>query len=101
MPDFEMSGFDAVTRAKELGIDVEQHRCTCEPCLHSSALCTASLSSLLMAIEEAERPYVCPGCHAVAPERCLPGCIDDEIEREREDALMRGDYDREESDDVE
>ena len=26
-----------------------------------------------------DAPYVCPGCHAVAPERCAPGCIDDEI----------------------
>ncbi len=26
---------------------------------------------------------VCPGCHAVAPERCLPGCIDAEIAAER------------------
>lgn len=34
--------------------------------------------------DDEEAPFVCPGCHAVAPERCLPGCIDDEIERERE-----------------
>lgn len=27
-------------------------------------------------------------------EPCLPGCIDDEIAREREEALMCGDYDR-------
>ena len=36
-----------------------------------------------MSIEE-EAPYVCPGCHAVAGP-CLPGCIDDEIARDRED----------------
>lgn len=29
---------------------------------------------------EDDRPYVCAGCHAVAPERCLPGCIEAEIE---------------------
>ena len=28
-------------------------------------------------------PYVCPGCYAVAPDHCLPGCIDAEIEAER------------------
>jgi hypothetical protein len=38
-------------------------------------------------------PYVCPGCHAVGGEKCAPGCIDAEIEREREDAIMYGDYD--------
>ena len=31
-----------------------------------------------------EAPYVCPGCYAVAPEHCLPGCIDAEIEAEAE-----------------
>jgi hypothetical protein len=41
-----------------------------------------------------EAPYVCPGCHAVGEEPCLPGCIDDEIETERRDAFERGDYDR-------
>lgn len=30
-----------------------------------------------------EAPFVCPGCYAVGPERCLPGCIDAEIEEER------------------
>lgn len=30
----------------------------------------------------AEGPYVCPGCYAVAPERCAPGCIDAEIEED-------------------
>jgi hypothetical protein len=29
-------------------------------------------------------PYVCPGCHTVAG-RCLPGCIDAEIEARREE----------------
>ena len=32
---------------------------------------------------EDDAPYVCPGCHAVAG-RCAPGCIDAEIEEERE-----------------
>jgi len=27
--------------------------------------------------------FVCPGCHAVDEEACLPGCIDAEIEGER------------------
>ena len=40
-----------------------------------------------------DEPYVCPGCLAVA-EPCAPGCIDAEIEREREAALERGDFDR-------
>lgn len=48
----------------------------------------------------AEGPHVCPGCHAVAPERCAPGCIDAEIEEERRHAEDSGDYDeREEEDD--
>ena len=34
--------------------------------------------------EEPEMPYVCPGCYAVGPERCLPGCIDAEIAAESE-----------------
>lgn len=38
----------------------------------------------------AEGPYVCPGCHAVAPERCAPGCIDAEIE---EDARHEREHD--------
>lgn len=38
-------------------------------------------------------PYVCPGCYAVAGEKCAPGCIDDEIERERREAIESGDYD--------
>lgn len=36
---------------------------------------------------------VCPGCHAVGGEPCLPGCIDDEIERERSEAYLSGNYD--------
>src|SRR5262245_29864148 len=32
-----------------------------------------------------ERPYVCPGCHAVGGERCAPDCIDAAIEAARED----------------
>lgn len=33
-------------------------------------------------------PYVCPGCYAVDGP-CAPGCIDAEIEREREDDHLR------------
>lgn len=47
----------------------------------------------------ANPPYVCPGCHAIGGEPCLPGCIDAEIEAEREDAFNRGDYDRFDDDD--
>lgn len=43
-------------------------------------------------------PYVCPGCHAVG-ERCAPGCIDAEIEAERQEAIERGDYDYVQEDD--
>lgn len=46
-------------------------------------------------------PYVCPGCHAVGGERCAPGCIDDEIRREHEDAITYGDFDRMGDDDDE
>jgi hypothetical protein len=31
-----------------------------------------------------------PGCYSVAPERCAPGCIDDEMRREREDEQTYG-----------
>jgi len=41
---------------------------------------------------------VCPGCHAVAPERCAPGCIDAEMEREREEERDYG-YGRNEEED--
>jgi hypothetical protein len=40
-----------------------------------------------------EAPYVCPGCHAVGDERCAPGCIDAEIERDHREAIESGDYD--------
>ena len=43
----------------------------------------------------ADAPHVCPGCHAVAPERCAPGCIDAEMEEERRHAEDSGDYDHE------
>lgn len=46
--------------------------------------------------EQAEGPYVCPGCHAVAPERCAPGCIDAEIEEAHREAIERGDHDEDE-----
>lgn len=35
-------------------------------------------------IEWSNAPYVCPGCHAVGEEPCAPGCIDAEIEAERD-----------------
>jgi hypothetical protein len=42
-------------------------------------------------------PHVCPGCYAVAPDPCAPGCIDAEIaaqkEREREDGMRDEDAD--------
>lgn len=37
-----------------------------------------------------DEPYVCPGCYAVGDERCAPGCIDAEIEREREERQLYG-----------
>lgn len=43
-------------------------------------------------IHEVDPPYVCPGCHAVAPERCLPGCIDAEIEEDHRRDIEQGDY---------
>lgn len=41
-----------------------------------------------------DAPYVCPGCYAVGGERCATGCIDDEMDREREEGYLRGDYER-------
>lgn len=38
----------------------------------------------------ADAPYVCPGCYAVAPERCAPGCIDAEIEEDARHERERG-----------
>lgn len=49
--------------------------------------------------DEPEMPYVCPGCYAVGGERCLPGCIDAEIEEETRHAIESGDYDRCDDDD--
>lgn len=46
-----------------------------------------------------EMPYVCPGCHVVGDEKCLPGCIDDEMAREREDEQLYGDGPEGEDDD--
>ena len=40
-----------------------------------------------------EGPFVCPGCHAVGGEKCAPGCIDDEIARDAENAYERGEND--------
>lgn len=46
------------------------------------------------ALGDDEMPYVCPGCYAVAGQRCTPGCIDDEMDRKREEALLYGDVER-------
>jgi hypothetical protein len=43
--------------------------------------------------EEDEAPFVCPGCYAVGNEPHAGYCIDAEIEREREDALVDVDCD--------
>lgn len=48
----------------------------------------------MAARDEEDPPYVCPGCYAVGGDPCAPGCIDAEIEREREEALTYGDPDR-------
>ncbi len=42
-------------------------------------------------------PYVCPGCHAIGGEKCLPGCIDNE-RREREE-YERENYEASDDDD--
>lgn len=42
--------------------------------------------------EEDDAPFVCPGCHCVGAEPHAGYCIDAEIEREREDAVRRGDF---------
>lgn len=47
-----------------------------------------------LTIDGLEQRRICPGCHAVAPDRCVPGCIDDEMAREREDGARYGDHDR-------
>ena len=39
-------------------------------------------------------PYVCPGCYTVGGGPCAPGCIDAEIEADREDARARCQYER-------
>lgn len=63
-----------------------------------SGITTAAVASMLcnyLARRSCPRgPYVCPGCYAVAPERCAPGCIDAEIEEDHRRAIERGDYDR-------
>ena len=43
-----------VARARVLGLDIDSHRCPCEVCARTSELCTASESSLEMAVIEAE-----------------------------------------------
>lgn len=56
------------------------------------------MRSLLEKHDDEMLARVCPGCHAVAPERCAPGCIDAEIAREREDDLTHGNHDSVEDD---
>jgi hypothetical protein len=48
-----------------------------------------NLANAIFEAEEELRPYVCPGCHAVA-EECAPGCIDAEMEREAEEDSLFG-----------
>ncbi len=43
--------------------------------------------------EQDAQPFVCPGCHAVGTEQCLPGCIDAEIARQCEEEAESDDYD--------
>lgn len=49
----------------------------------------------LPAPEWDDAPYVCPVCHAVAPDTCVSGCAEAEMEEE----LARRDYEREDDDD--
>lgn len=39
--------------------------------------------------EVLEMPFVCPGCYAVGDAPHLSWCIDDERDREREEAIQR------------
>jgi hypothetical protein len=50
-------------------------------------------------IEQDQTPYVCPGCYAVGGEPCYPGCVDAEIERDREERRDSDEDDGEELDD--
>jgi hypothetical protein len=52
-----------------------------------------------LSAEKQEALHVCPGCYAVGPEHCAPGCIDAEIEAEHREAIESGNYDREETED--
>lgn len=45
-----------------------------------------------------DAPYVCPGCHAIGPERCAPGCIDAEILEESRRQEWSEDHDDREDD---
>lgn len=44
-------------------------------------------------VDSDDAPIVCPGCYAVGPEPCAPGCIDAEIAQEREDAMLYRSFD--------
>lgn len=43
--------------------------------------------------EQADAPYVCPGCHAVGSELCAAWCPDAELERERGASELDDAYD--------
>lgn len=66
--------------------DPEEHTHQCPECRGAGIIACPGC------IDDA--PYVCPGCYAVGGEPCAPGCIDNEIEQERQDALNRGGCER-------
>ena len=73
-------GVRVMSRSLGIGVTV-----TSERSQHANKAAALRLLRMIVTAKlEEDRPYVCPGCHAVAPERCLPGCLDAEIEAERE-----------------
>lgn len=61
---------------------------------------TPGATRLQRALDELERlvknedpPYVCPGCHATGGESCASGCIDADMEADRQRLIESGDYD--------
>lgn len=75
--------------------DTDIHRCHWLAAYDAVSDIHGRLCELL----NADGPHVCPGCYAVAPERCAPGCIDAEMEEERRHAEESGDYDEGEEED--
>lgn len=73
----------------------------CAGCSEDCEECELGEEDLDDIEEELDGPYVCPGCHTVGGGPCLPGCIDAEIEAEREHDRNRSewDYDDEEVND--